>query len=143
HESSGGETAIRGGAMNLDFNYPGGGARYFLSDQTAVEGRAQFNGGNQTAGARIYWYPTAFRAGGRFSPYLCAEGDHVSFKGESSTGAGWAGGAFGGIEYSLSRAFSLQFDIGTAYFAITDKGTALTQKEVEFVLNLGVNWYLK
>ena len=136
------EPAIRSGAVNLDINYPGVGVRYFLSDQTAIEGRAQYDKKNFVAGPRLYWYPPLFPAGGKFSPYLCAEGDYVSFKDSSTKGSGWAGGAFAGVEYSLSRAFSLQMDTGVNYFSIKDKGTALTQNELEFALNFGVNFYI-
>ena len=142
HEPSAEKTTIRGGTLNLDINYPGVGARYFLSDRTALEGRAQLNKGNLIAGPRLYWYPPLLPADGKFSPYLCAEGDYVSFKDAAVNGRGWAAGAFAGIEYSLGRSFSLQVDTGGGYFSIKDKGAPLTQNGLEFILDFGVNYYL-
>jgi len=131
------------GTMNLDLNYPGAGARYFLSGKTALEVRVQDDGGNLAAGARLYRYPALFPADSKFRPYLCAEGDYISFKGSSSKGSGWAGGGFAGIEYSLSRFFSLQMDTGGLYLALKDKSTSLTDNDFQFTLNFGVNFYIK
>jgi len=139
------ETAPRfsEGTMNININYPGAGVRYFLSGKSALEGRAQDDGHNLDAGARLYWYPMRFSGGSRFSPYLCAEGDYVSFKGPAAKGSGWAGGAFAGLEYSLSQYFSLQMDTGGLFLALRDKGTGLVENDIEFTLNLGVNFYIK
>ena len=137
------DSASRRGALNLDVNYPGVGVRYFLSDKTAIEGRAQYDKDASVAGARLYWYPPLLPAGSKFSPYLCAEGGYGSFKSVVTKGAGFAGGAFGGIEYSLSRSFSLQMDAGGEYISLKDKGASVTQNELEFILNFGVNFYIK
>ncbi len=145
HEMSAGEAAPRfnQGTMNLDLNYPGAGVRYFLSGKTALEVRAQDDKGNLAAGARLYRYPTLFTVDSKFKPYLCAEADYISFKGTSSKGNGWAGGAFAGVEYALSRSFSLQFDTGGLYLALKDRNTSLTENDFEFTLNFGVNFYIK
>ena len=129
------------GTMNLDLNYPGAGLRVFLSGKTALEGRAQDDGHNLAAGGRLYWYPMNLSVDNKFWPYLCAEGDYVSFKGTSSRGTGWAGGAFAGIEFFMARSFSLQFDAGGAYMALKDKATAVIEDNVSFTLNFGVNLY--
>ena len=134
-------TTIHGGALNLDINYPGVGVRYFLSDKFAIEGGAQFAKKDLVAGPRLYWYPRLLSADSKLSPYLCAEGDYVSFKGAVTNGTGLAGGAFAGIEYSLSRTFSLQIDAGGEYFSVKDKGTSLAQTGLEFILEFGVNFY--
>jgi hypothetical protein len=147
------ETAIHAGAFNIDINYPGAGLRYFLSGEMALEGRAQYDKDNLAAGARLYWYPMLLvpdatrgrlrPADSRFSPYLCAEGDYVSFKGSASKGTGFSAGAFAGIEYSLSRSFSLQIDAGGAYISLRDQDTSLTQNGFGFALNFGVNFYIR
>jgi hypothetical protein len=136
------EPMIHEGAANLDLNYPGAGARYFLSGKTAVEGRMQYEKNALSAGARYYWYPPLLPAGSRFNPYLGGEADYVSFKGATTDGSGWSGGAFAGIEYPVSRSFSVQADLGGQYFSVKDKGSGLTQGGLEFVLNFGVNYYV-
>lgn len=136
------ETPSRGGAINLDINYPGAGIRYFLSDETAAEIRTQYDKNDLITGSRFYWYPP-FTADPKFSPYLCAEGDYLSFKNTSTNGNGFSGGAFAGIEYSLNSSFSLQMDMGGEYFSIKDKVDSLTQTGLEFILNFGINFYIK
>jgi hypothetical protein len=131
------------GTMNLDLNYPGVGLRYFLSGKTAVEARAQADNGNLALGPRLYRYPALFAAASRFRPYLCMEVDYVSSKGEYSKGKGWGVGPFAGIEYSLSRHFSLQIDTGGLFLALKDRSTSLTEDDFEFTLNFGVNFYFK
>lgn len=136
-------TTIRGGAFNLDLNYPGVGARYFLTDKTAMEARAQYDGNNLAGGGRLYHYPAILGADSRFNPYLGVDGYYVSFKGASSKGSGYSAGAFAGIEYSLSRSFAMQLDVGGSYLSLKDRASSLTQSGIEFVFNLGINFYLK
>ena len=143
-EASPQESALRSGAMNLDLNYPGVGVRYFFSGKMALEGRVQDGGGNLAVGPRLYlFYPGLFSARSKFSPYLCAEADYISFKGTPSKGNGYGGGAFAGVEYSLNQSFSMQIDTGGLYLALKDKSTSLSQNDLEFTLNFGVNYYFK
>ena len=134
---------FRSGMMNVDANFPGVGIRAFISDKTAVEGRAQFAIDVQSYGMRYYWYPALFTSVNLVRPYLLMEGAYGRFKGASTLGAGLAGGGGGGIEYALSRSFSVQIDAEGEYFSIKDNYTALTAGELEFILNLGVNYYFR
>ena len=140
------------GRVNFDLNYPGAGLRYFFSGRTAVEARGQYmkqkskydtgveslNTAALVLGARIYRYTSG---SGSLRPYLCLEGDYISFEGAYSKGTGAAGGVFGGIEYFFGRSFSLQTDFGAAYTSIKDKDTALTDSGPDFIVNFGVNIY--
>jgi hypothetical protein len=114
-----------------------------MTGATAIEMRAQHDKDNLAAGPRLYWYPPLLSARSKFSPYLCVEGDYITFKGTLSKGNGWGGGAFAGIEYSLSRSFSLQIDTGGLYLDLRDTGTSITENDFEFTLNFGVNFYIK
>lgn len=139
------------GRVNLDVNYPGLGLRYFFSEKTAVEVRGQYLSQNSddtgvdaraktsalVLGTRLYRYG----AGSSLRPYLCVEADYLSFKGAYSKGSGAAAGLFGGIEYFLGRALSVQTDIGAAYIAVEDKDTAFTDSGVDYIMNFGVNFY--
>ncbi|MFI5362155.1 MAG: hypothetical protein ACHQ49_09320 [Elusimicrobiota bacterium] len=135
-------SALHEGAANLDLNYPGAALRYFWSGQSALETRTQFQKNEFSIGSRVYWYP-AFLAAGKFFPYLCPEIDFVAFKTASLSGSGLAAGGFAGIEYALSRSFALQTDVGGEYFSVKEKGASITQNDLEFILNFGVNYYFK
>lgn len=141
--------------LNFDLNYPGAGVRFFFSDRTAVELRGQYM--KQTAddptpglenersaivaGARIYRYTAS--SSRILRPYLCLEMDYVTaFKSAASSGDGYAGGVFGGVEYFIGRGFSVQTDIGAAYIHLSDKATAISSGGVEYIMNFGVNIYL-
>lgn len=134
------------GRINFDFNYPGAGLRYFLSDKVAVEARGQHlsSGTNNhfsttVLGARLYRYISG--PSRNLRPYFCLEGDHIIFKGAHSSGNGAVAGAFSGIEYFFGGSLSAQTDLGVAYIAIRDDETALTESGADYVMNFGINIY--
>lgn len=128
------------GAFNFNFNYPGAALRYFMADGKALELLGQFQKDISVGGLRYYSYPAALRQGSLF-PYFAVEADYVDFKGEYSKGSGLGGGIFAGAEYFLGSRVSVQTDLGALYLSVKDKGTALSEGGLEFVLNVGVNIY--
>jgi hypothetical protein len=130
------------GSLNLDINFPGAGVRCFLSGAAALELRGQYEKNSAIGGARLYLFPGLFRKAG-VVPYIGVEGDYGVFKGKYSKGHGYAGGGFAGLEYFLGKSLSAQMDAGASYLALKDADTALVQSGLEFVLNFGVNLYLK
>jgi hypothetical protein len=128
------------GVFNLDLNYPGAAVRYFPAAGQGLELFGQDQDRIFTGGLRYYYYPAAL-ARAALCPYMAAEADFTSFKGRYSKGTGMGGGLYGGAEYFLSRRFSVQTDIGALYLSLQDKKTSLGESGLEFVLNLGVNFY--
>jgi hypothetical protein len=127
------------GDVGIGLNYPGLGVRYMLSDRTALEAKAQVETGILVAGLR--WY-RSFSLQERSRFFWGLEGDYVNFTGEVSKGNGYAAAAFVGGEYFAAKRLSLQMDLGPAYIGLTDGDTTVSVNGVEFVLNLGINYYL-
>lgn len=132
--------ARRAGDLNLSLNYPGAAVRYFLADGKALELLGQGQDKVFVGGLRYYLFPASLRKGA-LRPYLAAEADYLGFKGSYAKGTGWGGGLYGGTEYHLNRAFSVQADLGAMYISVKDKDTSLIESGLEFVINLGVNYY--
>jgi hypothetical protein len=128
------------GSFNLDLNYPGAAVRYFPADGNALELFGQGQNKIFAGGLRYYYYPAGL-AHGALLPFMAAEADFTSFKGRYSKGTGIGGGLFGGVEYFLGRRISVQTDIGALYLSIQDKNTSLGESGLEFIMNLGFNFY--
>ena len=126
------------GTFALGLNYPGLGVKYFVSDNYAAEIKAQTEFGDDVGGLRAYRY---FRPVPKTLVFLGLEGDYVHFKGASSKGSGYAGEFFVGAEYFVLPHLGLQADFGPAYVHIKDTASSLSDGGVEFVFNLGANYY--
>lgn len=126
------------GKSAIGLNYPGFGIRYFLSDNFAIEGRGQFTKDIVVGGLRSYYY---FKLESKVLLFGGLEADFVSFKGDKSKGTGFAGELFVGGEYFFAEKLSLQMDIGPAFISLKDKDTSISESGVEFVVNLGINYY--
>jgi len=128
------------GAWALGLNYPGASVRYFPADDKGLELLGQSQDGVFTGALRYYLYPASLRSG-FISPYFAFEGDYLNFKGDYSKGKGWGCGAYAGAEYGLSPRFSAQADLGAMYVSLKDNSTDLSEGGLEFLLNLGFNFY--
>lgn len=126
------------GKSAIGINYPGFGARYFLSDRLSVEGRIQAANDIVVVGLRSYYY---FKVVSKVLLFGGLEADFISFKGDESKGTGFAGEVFAGGEYFFAEKLSVQMDIGPAFISLNDKDTSVSESGVEFVANLGVNFY--
>jgi hypothetical protein len=126
------------GTCGLGLNYPGFGLKYFLSNDYALEAKAQFQDGNDLGGLRLYRY---FRPDSKMFLFLGVESDYVRFKGDLSKGSGYFGEVFAGIEYFMSSHFALSMDAGPAYVSLKDQNYSLSASGMEYVLNVGINYY--
>jgi len=128
------------GAYNLSINYPGAALRYFVADGKGLELLAQSQSGVLVGGLRYYRYPARLR-GVSLNPYWAVEGDYLSFKGDVSKGKGWGCGLYAGAEYRLGRRLAVQTEFGAMHVSLTDKSTDLSESGLEFLINLGINFY--
>lgn len=136
------------GDFGVGINYPGLGARYFLSDKISLELKGQFETNITVGGLRGYYYfnpksksKTKTKSKSTYLLFAGLEGDYVSFKGDVSKGTGLAGELFIGGEYFFTKSFSLQLDLGPALISLTDKDTSESVNGVEYVTNFGINYY--
>ena len=126
----------------IGLNYPGFSVRYFKSDRTAWEAKLQSETNILVVGARINKY-SDLKSNNKIQIIKGLEADYVSFKGETTEGYGFALEAFLGGEYFISKKLSFQLDFGPAFVGLIDKTVSnITASSLEFVLNLGVNYYL-
>lgn len=126
------------GKFGLGLNYPGLGARYFLSDKISLEGKGQFEKDILVGGLRGYYY---FKPEAKVLPFIGLEADFVSFKGEESKGIGFAGELFVGGEYFFAKKLSVQLDFGPTYISLKDKDSSESVGGIEYVINFGINYY--
>ena len=135
-------TAGRTAALGI--NYPGASLKLSLSDSFAAELRGQYADTIFAGGARLYYYPSVFGvSNASLRPFLCVEGDYLSFKSHISKGSGIAFGGSGGIEYFLSKRLSVQTDVGPVYVILKDKDSSVGLNGLQFVLNFGINLYFR
>ena len=132
-----GEVAKKDIAVGV--NFPGLGARYFLSDKISLELKGQIETDIFVSGLRGYYY---FSPAAKYLLFAGLEGDFVSFKGDDSKGTGIAGEVFVGSEYFFAKCLSVQLDLGPAFVSLEDtKDTSESVSGLEYVVNFGINYY--
>jgi hypothetical protein len=128
------------GLWNLSINYPGAGVRAFFRDDFAGEFRFQTQNKVRLLGPRFYFFMN--KGAGDIPLYFVGELDHVSFKTDDSKGKGYAVALlFGGERFTRSEKFSFQFEVGPAMVRVKDSDTSLSDNEVHFVVNFGMNFF--
>ena len=122
---------------SLSLYYPGIGVS-FGKEQIVYEIRGQYDGVAGTAGARIYLKNDLFPKVKCFS----AVGAHyVSFKGDDSSGTGYAVEFVMGLEKFISERLAIQFEIGQAYIYLKDSNYSVSEEGVAYFLGVGINFY--
>jgi len=129
---------VNGGNFAVGLNYPGIGLKYFLTDKIPLELKIQTDTNVTVTGLRGYYY---FNPSPCLHLYAGLEMDTLSFTGEVSKGSGFATLLFIGGEYFLGNSLSLQLDIGPAMISLSDTDTSVSVSGMEFVANLGINYY--
>lgn len=129
---------ISKGNFAIGLNFPGFGARYFLSDRTSLELKGQYETDIIVGGLRGYYY---FSPGSKYLLFAGLEGDFISFEGDDSKGSGIAGELFVGCEYFFAEKLSLQMDLGPAFVSLKDDDTSESVDGLEYVVNFGINYY--
>jgi hypothetical protein len=122
----------------VGLNYPGLSVKYGINEKNALELKSQFGEGIFVIGPRYYYN---FNPKDKAVIFLGGEVAYISFKGDESEGSGFCVGGFVGGEYFVNKNFAVSMDIGPVYITLKDKDTSLDESGVDFVLNLGLNYY--
>jgi hypothetical protein len=129
------------GCVAVGLNYPGLSFRYGMTPKLILEGRYETSEDVSLYGPRGYYVLSGTPE--KVITFAGLEGDIVSFKGDGSEGYGTVLSVFYGIEYFINRTLSLQCDFGPAFVSLSDNNSGISQTSVEFVVNLGINYYFK
>jgi len=129
---------VNKGKFGIALNYPGLGIKYFLSNKIAVELKGQNETDIFVSGLRGYYY---FNPKAKYLLFTGLEADFISFKGKVSEGNGLATELFIGGEYFFIKNLSLQLDLGPTLISIQDKQTSESVSGIEYIVNLGINYY--
>ncbi|MGM0442394.1 MAG: hypothetical protein ACQEQC_08255 [Elusimicrobiota bacterium] len=124
------------GKIGVGINYPGISLKYFCTENISIEPKFQFGDNIFTGGIRGNYHFSGGLYGG-------IEGDYISFKGKISEGAGLATAAYGGIEMGNTEGLTFQFDIGPVFIILSDKNYDVSENYLEFMGNIGINYYFK
>jgi hypothetical protein len=131
--------------LGFGLGWPYVSLKYGLTPRFSIEGRGAFGEGIGVYGARLYY---------NFNPYDRAviftglEGDYVNFdvdiedEEEGMKGKGYVGYLFVGGEYFINDNFTFNLDIGPAYIDLTEGEFDLNVSGIEWLYNLGINFYL-
>ncbi|MFQ5868059.1 MAG: hypothetical protein ACE5IT_08760 [bacterium] len=112
--------------------------KYGFNPKLSGEVRAAFGEGITVYGVRAYY---------NFNPesmsvlFLGLEGDGVTFDKGDMAGTGFVLMPFVGIEHFITESLTFNFDIGPAYISLESEGVSV--RGIEWVYNLGINFYLK
>ncbi|MDI6792092.1 MAG: hypothetical protein QME81_04395 [bacterium] len=126
------------GRLGIGLNYPGVSIKYGIGPKVVIEARGQLEEDITVYGSRLYYNFGRDRV---MNLFLGGEADYVKFKGKDSEGSGFAVEAFVGGEYFLMKNLSLTTDIGPAYISLKDDDKDESEKGMEYVVNVGVNYY--
>jgi len=114
--------------------------KYGLSSKFSIEGRGAFGSGIFVGGARLYYN---FNPEYRAVIFVGGEGDYVSFNVDDMEGFGFVAYGFLGGEYFITKRLTFNLDIGQAYIFLKENESALDEEGLEWVFNLGINYYFK
>lgn len=128
------------GNWALGLVYPGAAIRYQSSPRTAWEVKAQSGSRVLVVGPRFYYQ---LGSNNGLSLFCGLEGDYIGFKGETSEGSGFAGGAFIGGDISLSGPLRLSMDFGPMYISLNDNEFSESVSGIGYIINMGIYWHFK
>lgn len=127
------------GKIGLGLNFPGAQLNYGLTEKWLAEARTQFGSGIFLIGVRGYYrFPLANK---KIIPYLGAQGDFISFKGEKTSGIGFGTLPFAGIEYFIIPRLSVSLDLGPYWSMLFGSGENVSGASL--VINTGLTFYFK
>ena len=120
--------------------------KYCFHQNWAIEARGAYEDEIGVYGMRTYYNFNHYKKGLLFTGLGI---DYVGFVlpvddgGKKVDGEGYAFSLFIGGEYFINQRFALSADIGTAYIGLNEDEFDLTVSGIEFVVNLGVNFYFR
>jgi len=114
--------------------------KYGISRKWSAELRGAFGSGITVIGGRSYynWNPER-----RTVIYCGVEMDYVTFDTEGISGSGYVGYAFVGGEHFITKRLTFTLDIGPAFIVLKENKFKLNVQGIEYVFNLGINFYFK
>ena len=120
--------------------------KYGFHQKWAIEARGAYEDEIGAYGMRGYYNLNHYKKGLLFTGLGI---DYVEFvlpadeREEKVDGEGYVCSFFVGGEYFINRRFALSADIGPAYVGLTEDEFDLSVSGIEFIVNLGVNFYFK
>lgn len=112
--------------------------KYWATPRFAIEGRGAFGSGIGAYSVRFY---RGFSPKNKTVIFVGLEGGLINFDKEDIEGDGSFGMLFLGFEHFISKKMTFSLDIGPAYIGLSSEGTSVGG--IEWVYNLGVNFYFK
>lgn len=126
--------------IGIGFGNPYISVKYGLNSKFSIEARGAFGSGIIVSGARLYYN---FNPEDRAVIFIGGEGDYVTFDTDDVSGNGYVGYAFVGGEYFISKKFTFNLDIGPAFIGLKEDEFDLDVSGLEWIFNLGINYYFK
>lgn len=112
--------------------------KYWTSPGFAIEGRGAFGSGIGVYSVRFY---RNFSFKNKTVTFVGLEGGLINFDKEDIEGDGSFGMLFLGFEHFIRKKMAFSLDIGPAYISLSSGGRSVGG--VEWVYNLGINFYFK
>lgn len=125
--------------FGLGLNFVGANFRYKLENKI-LEFKIQFEENIYIFGGRYYKF---LKTKNNLIFYIGIESDFINFKSNISKGTGFAFGGFVGVEKFLTKNFSINCDISPIITFLQDDNTKVSLTELNFVLNISLNYYFK
>lgn len=134
-------------ALGIGFAYTGGLLRWGFKEVWSVEAHYLFGsaGSNdsdvkaQVYGSRGYRY---FRPDKRLQFFAGPEVGYITAKSSVLKTTGYIVGGFAGMEYYLTRRFSIGLDLGPYYTHVKEKSINFSDSGMDFILNSFLTFYI-
>jgi predicted negative regulator of RcsB-dependent stress response len=124
------------GELGITGGYPYLGLKYNFSDAISGEARYATGSGVKVYAGRFYWN---FSRYDKLSLFTGPEFGYVNFNTYDMKGSGYETGVMLGMEYFITPGFSFMMDFTPVVIGL--KSDNYKVSGVEFVLNLGLNFY--
>jgi hypothetical protein len=113
--------------------------KYGLSPKFSIEARGAFGTGVNMYGARLYYN---FTPKDKVVLFFGVEGGYIRFSKDDVSGKGYVIYPCLGGECFILKRLALTLDIGPAFIYLEEDEFNLSIKGVEYLFNLGINFYL-
>jgi len=127
---------LNAGELGITAGYPYLGGKYNFSDKISAEARYATGSGINVYVGRFYWN---FSRYDKLSLFTGPEFGYVNFNTYDMKGTGYETGVMLGMEYFITPGFSFMMDFVPVVIGL--KSDNYKVSGVEFVLNLGLNFY--
>ncbi len=128
------------GKIGIGLGYPYLSLKYGLTQNLSLETRGAFGDGINVYGGRLYYN---FNPNDMIVISIGGERDYVSFDTDGTSGKGYIGYGFISGEYFIFQEFTLNLDVGPAFISLNEDKFKLSVDGIEWIFNLGINFYFK